>query len=371
MSEHSLAERFKRIHRPGQDCRITSTRNMLELYGHRLSYATVQGLASSFYFSYRKEFSAADLLVFPGGNICEYYWPISGQRLEVFENIAYLFNAELLTGADQTPEAAEQTLLEFLREGVPVMVAVARFALAEYFEQVLRFPPYLRDLRFAGHFITVVGVDLVRRIAKILDTDHSQLLEIPLSVLARVRVEGDHEQNYFMRSRNRWVVLLPSSSQPPLKQMMRSALGRTLHLLLATQAGAVSGVTGLRKFCQELPHWVEDSTLTQDKLKATVFVMRMASDKLAGGSVGRRSFGMFLRQAGESLGSKALVDAAHHYGDLTALWQRLLSAVEAKVFVGNAPETLNVPELHDLLSQILTLEMRGVEQLQIGYGALQ
>jgi hypothetical protein len=371
MTGHSLTERFKRIHRPGQDCRITSARNMLEFHGSRHSYATIQGLASSFYFSYRKEFSASDLLIFPGGNICDYYWPVSGQRLEVFENLAYLFNAELLTGSDQSPEAAEQTLLDFLREGVPVMVAVARFALAEYFEQPMSFPPYLGDLRFAGHFITVVGVDLVRRMAKILDTDHSQLQEIPLSVLARVRIEGDQEQNYFMRSRNRWVVFLPGKSHPPLTQLLSSALNRTLHLLLATENSAVSGISGLSKFCAELPGWVEDPMLSVDKLKATVFLMRMASDKLAAGSLGRRSFGMFLRQAGESLGNKAFIQAAHHYSDLTGLWQRVLSTVESRVFAETGPQTLDVSELRDLLNQILALEMRGVEQLQAGCGALR
>jgi hypothetical protein len=372
MSQSSLAERYQRVHRPGQDCRVTSTRNLLELHGYRHSYATVQGLSSTFFFTYRKTFSALDLMTFPSGDICSHYWPVGGQRLEVFENLAYLFNANLVTGTGQTSEQAQESLLDFLRQGVPVLVAVSRFALADLVGAPMRFPPYMGELRFAGHFITVVGCDEARGIVTAFDSDHNRKLEIPLAVLAQARTDGDGAPNYFMQSNNRWVVFLPGNSVASFKDLARTALSRTVHTWLgaAGDDGNAGGLAGLQMFCDELPGWTDRADMPLDKLKASTYVMRMTSDKIAGGSLGRRPFGMFLRQAGDALGERTLLDAAGHYAELTVLWEQLMTEMETRVFDPAGPRSLDAPAIRQLLRQVMDHEQQGFASLQAGVGGL-
>jgi hypothetical protein len=368
MTAHTVLERYRRIHRPGQDCRVTSGRNILELYGYKHSYATVQGLSSNFFFSYRTAFSPLEQLTFAGGDVCAHYWPVSGQRIEVLENLAYLYNAELVTGVDQSPAAAQAALFAFLDQGIPVLVAVSRQALGRLLGQPLRFPPCLGNLQFGGHFVTVVGYDRQRATVQLFDTDHGHLLELPLAVLAEARIEGDHTAECIMQSRNRWAVFLPGSSVPPLAHRIRAALERTVHLWLGAGAddGGAAGLHGMRRLCAELPGWSERRDLPADKLKATAYVLHMSSEKIAGGGLGRRCFGMFLRQAGDALGSPMLHEAAGDYAVLAQLWRQLMTAVDTCVFDPAGPRSLDQPAIRALLAELLEREEQGFDRLQAG-----
>lgn len=370
MSDATLAERYRRIHRPGTDCRVTATRNLLELHGQRHSYATVQGLSSTFFFTYRKRFSALDLMTFPSGDICSRYWPVAGQRLEVFENLAYLFNANIVGAAGQDAEQAQEAMLGFVRQGIPVLTAVSRFALAAHAGVPMRFPAYMDDVRFAGHFVTVVGCDERRGTVSLFDSDHTGLVELPLAALAAARAEGDGAANYFMQSHNRWLVFLPGAGAPGLAALVRCALARTVRTWADADAAAdgAGGLRGLAAFCDELPGWAERDDLPADKLKTSVYVMRMTSDKVAGGSLGRRQFGMFLRQAGELLRDATLVEAAGHYAELTALWQQLMTAVEARVFDPAGVRSLDHADVRAPLARILEHERRGNALLRAAAG---
>jgi len=370
MNPTTLLERYRRVHRPGQDCRITSARNLLELHGYRHSYATVQGLSSNFYFSYRTGFMPLDRLTFAGGDVCGHYFPVSGQRLEVLENLAYLYGAELVTGAGEDDARAQETLLAFLDEGIPVLVAVSRHVLGDYVGRPLRFPAYLGNIRFGGHFVTAVGHDRQRGTVSLFDTDHMQLLEVPLAVLARARTDGDHDAACVMQSHKRWAVFLPGSSAPPLGHLMRTALERSVQLWRAApvDAAGAAGLEGVRRLCAELPGWAERSDLSTDKLKATVFMLGMSSEMLSGGSLGRRCFGMFLRQAGSTLRSDSLLAAALDYGVLSELWQELIGEVKAQVFHEAGPRSLDQPAIHALLARLLEHEEQGYARLCAGLG---
>ena len=368
MTTVSLLERYRRVHRPGQDCRVTSARNLLELHGYRHSYATVQGLSSNFFFSYRTRFTPVERLTFPGGNVCSHFFAVSGQRLEVLENLAYLFNADLVTGAGEDDAQAEETLLAFLDEGLPVLVAVSRHVMGDYLGQPLRFPSYLATLRFGGHFVVAVGYDRERGTVSLFDTDHMQLLEVPMAVLSKARTDGDNDPGCVMKSHKRWAVFLPGASAPALPDLMRSALARTVHLWrgAVVDAGGAGGLEGVRRLCAELPGWADRADLPADKLKASVYMLRMTSEMLSGGSLGRRSFGMFLRQVGDALRSDALLAAAADYGDLCDLWKQLIGAVEARVFATSGPRSLDQPAIHALLARLKEHEEQGFARLCAG-----
>jgi hypothetical protein len=347
---------------------MTSARNLLDMHGYRHSYATVQGLASSLYFSYHEYMTPFDVLTFMSTDMTGHYWPVIGQRPEVYENLAYLFNATYVSGSGQTPEEAEQSMLAFIRQGVPVMVALARFALAEHHRMSASIPPFMRDLLFAGHYIVVVAVDEATGMATYFDSDHSSRMEIPLSVLRRLRTEGDGADNCFMQSHNRWAVFVPGSQAPALKDQMHASLVRTLHnwKCQADRPGTQSGMPGLKMFAAALPGWTERPELPVDKLKATVFILRMASEKISGGSLGRRGFGMFVRQANEVLAARTLAEAAGIYAELTVCWADLMGLLHSRIFGEAAPRSLDVPEVRALLGRIVEHEAAGLQALEAG-----
>lgn len=370
MHETSLYRRYHEAHQPGKDCRITSARNLLEMYGHRHSYAIVQGLAGSFFFTYRRAFSALDRLTFPDLDVTKYYWPVSGQRMEVLENLAYQFNALLVMRSGQTSEEAERDLLEYLRQDVPVMVAVSRESLARHFGKPYGYPPFLRNLHFGGHFITVVAAEERRRVVAAFDTDHTEVLEVPFGVLAEARVDGGNKATCFMQSQNRWAVLIPGTSVPRLEQMCGSALVRIIHMFRSAEDDTqhIGGFRALNRFCDEVLSWNELTARDPDLLRATVYMLRMNSDLISGGSVGRRHFGMFVRRAAELLRSRNLLAAAIAYAELTKLWNDLLDHIERSVLGQRTIQSLDVPAVRETLLSIRDREQSAMSRIERAMG---
>lgn len=372
MTIHSttLLERYRPVHKTGLDCRITAGRNILDLYGHRHSYTLVQGLASSFYFSYVKQFDVQDLLTFRTGDMSAHYMPVSGQRSEVLENLAYLFNTRLLGGSDQAPEQAERDMLEFVREGIPVMVAVAREALADSMGRPLPVSPGMNGLKYGGHFVVVVGADLKQRTVQMFDSDHTELIEMPLHVLSHVRTVGDNDPNYMMKSHSRWQVLLPEARVAPLPDLMTTALRRTVHHFLSAQDDprARGGLNGLHTFCAELPQWCVHAEFPVEKVRATVFHMHMMSQYISGGALGRKYFGMFLRQCSEVMGSAPLAAAATQYADVSRHWNGLLATMQGEMRKTPADIRFDGGSIKSLLAQIMDCEQAGFDLVRRAVG---
>lgn len=369
MSSESLHERYRRVHRIGQDCRITCSRNLLELYGHRHSYSTIQGLSSSFFFTYRRTFGPREQLLFPSGAFCDIFWPVAGQRFEALENLTYLFNATLVTHEGESNASAEASIRGYLREGMPVMVAISREVIQRHLGFDYVFPSFLSGLNFGGHWVVLTGIDDQRGTAWVFETDNLVPMEVPLEVLAAARTHGDNDPSFYLKSRNRWAVLVPPSQRPPLGHMIQAALTKVVANM--TEAAATSeqmGLPALAKLRQELPGWWERDDLPLEKLKATVFMLRLSSDMIAGGSLGRRSFGIYLRQAERVLGEPRLGTAAACYGDAAELWGRLMDTLEARLFQGQGPSTFATPDVRELLDQLFDLEQRGFAQLESCFG---
>ena len=365
---NGLIERYRAVHRTGQDCRVTSARNMLELHGRRYSYSMIQGLASCFFFTYRKRFKPLDMLTFSGGDMCRHYWPISGQRMEVFENLAYLFNAVLVSREGQESLAAHEDMLAFLRNGVPVMVQVSRHSIARHLNREYGYPDFLSGISFGGHYVTIVAADENRRVATMFDTDHQNVVDIPFDALIAARCAGDGEPDCFMQSRNRWAVFIPGTSVASPAHMAGSALARVVHQLRSAELeeDGAGGLSGLRALCRDVPLWRDQAADNPDCLRATVFMLRMHSDLMCGGSLGRRSFGIFVRQTAQLLKSTELATAAGLYADSAGLWQALMAELEQRVLRPRVPESLDTQPIRDLLSRIAEVETEAFFQLESG-----
>lgn len=365
MSSPSLAERYQAIHRLGQDCRVTCSRNMLEYFGHRHTYSTIQGLSSCFFFVYRKTDTARARLLFPEGDLARHFWPVSGQRLEVMENISCLFNAVLVTRESQSPARALEAIRPYLAEGIPVMVAICRELLLEHLGIEIDRRGLPEGLAFGGHWIVVAGIDDRRRVAQVFETDRREVIELPLDLLARLRTHGDDQEHFMMKSRNRWAVMVPPDEAPSFPSLVYTALSKVVHnMTCPILARDEVGLPALEAFCREVPDWCERQDLPREKLTATVYFMWMNSELMMGGGFGRRSFGMFLKNCGRVLESPRLITAAQHYGEAGRLWRRLVQRLAIRIFQSSGTLTFRDPEITDLLPPLLAEERAGLSEVE-------
>lgn len=361
-----LLERYRPHHRKGHDCRVTCARNLLEFYGHRHSYAVIQGLSSSFFFVYRTTDSARARLLFPEGNFSHLFWPVSGQRMEVLENLAYLFNAVLVGAEKQSDEDALAAIEAYLIEGLPVLCALSRKALHEHLgdpEWGNWFPP---GVGFGGHWVVVVEVDRRQRRVTLFETDRLEPIRLPFEVFFAIRAHGTASDTFYLKSNNRWSVFFPPRQPPPFAQQARTALTKVVaNLRCPALDTGEGGLPALERFCDELPGWGERPDLPAAKLFSTISMMWLNSEFMVGGALGRRSFGMFLRHCARELGAPTLGTAADLYAEAAQHWSALVATLHDKVSAGTPPPwSFREPAISDRLTALRRLEHEGLGELE-------
>lgn len=359
-----LTERYAAAHRKGYDCRVTCARNLLEMHGHRFSYAVLHGLSSTFFFVYRKFDDARCRLLFPEGNFAHHFWPISGQKLEVLENVAALTGSHLVRGGDEhlDAEASIEQIRPYLDEGIPVMVAICREKLLELRGLPIEIRWFPEDMGFGGHWVVVTEIDDSRRVVQLFETDRPEPLEVSFDELHLVRTLGDDNPNFYMKSRNRWSVFEPPQHLPSFASMADIAIRKTVHELHHPLIEGGSGMAAFDAFCAELPDWAERDDLG-DKLHFTVAMAFLASEYMVGGGMGRRGYGLFLTNAARALDAPVLKEAARQYGRAGALWQRLMAALSKEVLEKGKPWSLRGEHVTAPLAELHEAETAGFERL--------
>lgn len=360
-----LTRRYAAAHRKGYDCRVTCARNLLEMHGHRFSYAVLHGLSSTFFFVYRKVDDMRSRLLFPEGNFAHLFWPISGQKLEVFDNLASLLGAHLVRGGDASldAEASIEELRPYLDEGMPVMVAICRETLLAMRGLPLELRWFPETLGFGGHWVVVSEIDARRRRVQLFETDQPMPLEVSFEELHTLRTHGDNDPNFYMKSRNRWTVFEPPRQLPSFASLADIAIRKTVHEMACPLIEGAGGMAAFDAFCAELPAWAERDDLGE-KLHLTVAMAFLASEYMVGGGMGRRSYGLFLNQASREMGSPLLKEAARRYGQAGGHWQRLMVALSQEVLEKEAPWSLRGEDIASALEELHSTERRGFELLQ-------
>lgn len=364
-SPKSLEERYAAVHRVGYDCRVTCARNLLEFHGHLFSNAVLFGLSSIFFFVYRKIDDRRCRLLFPEGNFVHRFWPISGQKLEALDNIAYLTGAHLVRGGDPYLDAAasREEIRPYLDDGLPVMVTLCRDKLFELRGLPREGSWFPADLGFGGHWVVVTEIDDARGVVRLFETDQPMPLEVSFEAFHVLRTHGDRQANFYMQSRNRWAVLLPPRHLRPFADLADAAIRKTVHELRHPLIEDGTGMSAFDAFCAELPDWAERGDLPPQKLYLTVAMAYLSSEYMIGGGMGRRGYGLFLRRAGRALGSSSLVAAARHYRRAGDLWQRLMLVLSREVLATDGPWNLRHEDLVDTLARLHAAETAGFEHL--------
>ena len=360
----ALTQRYAAAHRKGYDCRVTCARNLLDMHGHRFSYAVMHGLSSTFFFVYRKVDDMRSRLLFPEGNFAHLFWPISGQKLEVFDNLSALLGAHVVRGGDPRldAEASIEELRPYLNEGIPVMVAICRETLLAMRGLPLELRWFPETLGFGGHWVVVSQIDDRRRTVQLFETDQPMPLEVSFEELHTLRTHGDDNDNFYMKSLNRWTVFEPPRTLPSFASLADVAICKTVHEMAHPLIEGAGGMAAFDSFCDELPGWAERDDLG-DKLHLTVAMAFLASEYMVGGGMGRRGYGLFLNQASRAIGSPVLKEAARSYGVAGGAWQRLMVALSKEVLEKPAPWSLRGDDIAAALNDLRDAERGGFDKL--------
>lgn len=362
MSGVDLMARYGSHHFPGPDCRVTSLRNLLDYFGTKESYSWVAGLSSSVGFTYRVGATAKDRLLDPDLDYLAYFRPISGYRVDCLDRAAQNYSAMLQGNHPDDPDESFDLMRRYLREGIPVLAAVSRRLLAK---QPYQFPRCLKGIDFGGHWTMVVGIDDERKVVTLFDTDARTPMELSHDEFQRARSHGDGHDRMFMKSRNRWMVFVPASEQPPKPHLVTVALTRVLAQMRTrgTDGVVYHGLHGIEHLAQELPTWRATDTWPADSLKATAFMLRV-NNVLSAGGCGRKSFAAFLRRASAVCQSDALERAGVAAKDAASHWDALIVAVHAVAFSGDGSGTFDTPAMRDRLGRIVDAEHTVADEMQ-------
>lgn len=357
--------RLVEVHSLGRDCRLTAARDVLHYFGFPHSPAIVYGLSASYNFSYVSSEKSLRSLLWPelGEVARDHFLTVSGHRLEVFENLAYAFGGILHQREREPLESLLQTIDAHLAEGIPVLVAVCQQKVLERVGRPYRWPAYLKLSGFGGHWVQVVGMDPARHTVTLLESNQREPIDLSFAALEEARGYGEELPDFLMKSRGRWAVFVPSSEPPPLAEQARCALVKAVYGMSdgLGQGSGEGGLAGLCRFSREFPAWPD--WLPLPKYKASLFMLKVTSEGLLSGSLGRRGFGIFLRRAGSELRCPPLKEAALEYGEAAGAWEALVTRIGPEVLDPASEAVLPREETAPLCAEVYARESRAFEKL--------
>ena len=351
-------ENYGKHHFVGSDCRITCLRNIFDYLGIKVSYATLFGLSSSFHFGYRDGFGPLEFLQYPDRNCLEHFLPISGTRLDCAENLAFNYSATIQGNFPDDAETSLARLRNFTKQGLPVMVAVSRQAIGRYLGWKDDTPGFLGDIYFGEHWLVLTSVNDAANSVTVFEPDIPRPVEMPLAVFQQARGHGDEDSKCFLKSRNRWIVLLPPRPAPPKQDLIRTALTKTLFLMTSPsgQEFVHYGLDGLRTFSNALLSWEPVCDRYEDRLKATAWMLYVQGEIVASGGLGRKVYASYLRQSAAVCRSASLREAADCCAEAAHHWTSLIGRIKTCLLSDRVSSLKDDPEIATLLRLILSRE---------------
>jgi hypothetical protein len=205
---------------------------------------------------------------------------------------------------------AEQTLLELLAAGQPVMIQCD-----------MGFLPYFdfgdSDYHFGWHVVCVCGYDPESRQVLIADRDE-ELHPVSMEDLARAR--GSTFKPF--PPRRKWYTFDFSQKRQPTAGEVRQAIAEQVHLMLEPPIRNI-GVKGIHKAAQMIPRWPQK--LTADEVRWTLFNAHMFINPQGGtgGGMFRYMFSRFLREGAEITGDARLSNSADEFQHIGDQWEEL------------------------------------------------
>jgi len=325
------------VHRPGVHCESSAIRDVLEYHRLRLSEEMVFALDCTFGFIYWKQKSAI-----PPFHI--------GGKIRRFPNTLPKFlgvNVERKTTSSK--KKAWASIKEKLDKDIPVPV----FA-DIYYLDYMNVPKEPWN-HFGAHMIVLAGYDEEKGEAYVADTSFSGLQAISLKSLADAR---DSKYKPFP-PRNTWFNISAPAKTQPLSQAVKKALVETCKDMLSPPTRNF-GIRGIRQLACDILNWPE--LLDSKQLKLTLLLTYIDMEEAGtGGGNFRRLYSRFLKEAGELISDKRLLEAGEKLNNSANAWSEIARSLLKASQVENAKEIIS--KTHEKITECANIEEEALSSI--------
>ena len=314
----------------GQHCETTTTGSLLYQLGIELSEPMLFGIGEGLGYIY--------------WNMKGFDFPFIGGRIktdQLTENICRNLNLKLEVQETSSVQKAWENITSHLDQGKAVGLKLDCYHL-EYFTQ---------KIHFAGHYASIYGYD--DEIAYLNDTNQQgRNAQTSLESLALARDERGP-----MSSKNLSFTISKNGELPDLKTVIKQAIHRNATDFLNPPIKNL-GYKGMLKTSTEIKKWFQTSKTQKYDFQTSGSLMERGG---TGGALFRNLYRDFLRESGELLGSKDLINASEKYADIAKMWTRVS---ELFIQIGETEEEKYVEEASKIFVELSEKEKIAMEFLE-------
>jgi len=293
-------------------CESTALRDVFEHFGFHFSEEMLFGLDGTFGFVYWKRKDAMPPL------------GIGGKIAMFPHTLPSLLGFEVEKKATTSQKKAWNGVKDLIDRNIPVVLH-ADMAFLDY----MRVPK--DGEHFGAHTIVLTGYDLDKGEAYVADSKFQGLQAVSLENLAKAR--GSKFKPY--PPRNEWFEFTLPQKLKPLSEAIRATIKETAINMLEPST-KIFGLKGMRYLADDITNW--PSILPQSKMSLTLLLGYVWIEEAGtGGSVFRKLYSGFLKEASEVLRNEEISEASQLIMKSANIW----ADVAKMLLIGSKASNLN------------------------------
>ena len=321
------------VHRVGVHCESSALRDVFEFYGFKFSEPMIFGLGSglSFVYWHSKQMP----------------YPFVGGRARDFDkSLRTNLGVSLKINKTSSKTRAYEALKTMISKDQPAMIHVDM--------------PYLRYLglpeqaHFGAHVVVVAGLDEDKCLAYIADNAFKNLQTTTLKELEDARSSPFKP----FPAENKWIIFEFPTKLTPIGEAIKTSVTKTATEMLNSPIKNL-GVKGINHFANEIVKWPKlfppKNAVFRQLYEVTYIMMQ---EDGTGGGLFRYLYARFLKEAGELLGNKELIDLGQHYNQIGQKWTTI-----AKLIREIPKNSSNVHETSKILLEVAEDETETLSSL--------
>jgi len=244
-------------------------------------------------------------------------WPfIGGRARDLDKTLCANLGVTVKVHKTASRAKAYESLKELIRQDIPVMIHVDM--------PQLKYQGLPEQAHFGAHVVVVAGLDEDKGIAYIADTMFKGLQTATLKELEAARSSKFKP----FPPENKWFTFEFPSKLTPVKDAIRNAVLRTSRSMLYPPIKNL-GVKGIYRFAGEIVNWPK-LWAPQNGLFRQLYEVQyiMMEEDGTGGGLFRLLHSRFLKEAGELLSNRQLIDLSQSYLTIAGKWTKVAKLIK-------------------------------------------
>jgi len=290
------------VHRPGVHCESTALRDIFEFHGFNFSEPMIFGLGSGIGFVYWK----MKFIPFPfvGGRGVKDLGESFGENMGVARKV----------NKTSSRKKAYNALRDMIERDIPVMINVDM--------PPLKYWNLPETAHFGGHAVIVAGIDEGEGICYIADTSFENLQVATLKELEEARASRFQP----FPPHNKWYSFEFPEKLTPVDEAIRNAICKTVKIMLNPPIKNF-GIKGIKLLADEIVKWPNEYPSNKFSQYYEVCYIMLEEDGTGGGAF-RYLYAGFLKETGEILQQKDLIELGNRYFKIGEKWTRVARLIK-------------------------------------------